>query len=203
MFILKEGLVVLVLDEMYDSSEKGIFSEGVGTLWVQNYISTGAINAIEDVFIAVNRTPERALDPENGIEADYSCDAVSITAGGDIEILGNVFIGDFYEDFQVGPIRSGGIIIAEALNAGIVHCTEDFVAQTANVEELNCAGNVEVEDYLYCECGAFVLGDITTKCLVSEAHPVFCGGKFTGEFKGNRAMLHEHFTDWGNLKKYL
>lgn len=196
--------LVLVRNEMYDDVEVPSFfdQEDVEDLYVQNYISTGKIKVGGDIFIAVNRDKDREKHPENGITADYSCDATAVIAGGDIEIYGNAYVG--YEDGDCsGVVQSGGLIAVEELNAGAVYAPEHFVARTTNLDVLICGGDVEA-DYLYCQCGAFVLGDINVKYLVCETSHVFCGGKFTGEFRGDRlTMLHEGFTDWKNIKKYL
>ena len=130
------------------------------------------------------------------------CEIEQITYAGDLEIRGIVYVGDYHRNFQMGPVTCGGMLVAGTLNAGDVLVAEDFLAQTANLEELNCGGDVEAE-YLSCELGAYVLGDITVNTMVSETHHVFCGGKFTGNFMGNSKLLHEHFNDWSNLARYM
>ena len=144
---------------------------------------------------------EKRLDD---IEFGDLGEVTRIACDGDMEIEGVFCVGEYHRTFQSGPVFCGGSItgIKGTLNAGVVHVGENFLTHTANVEELNVAGDVEAE-YLWCECGAYILGDVMVDELVSETHPVFIGGTFTGEFKGDPDLLHEHFSDWANLKNYL
>lgn len=133
-------------------------------------------------------------------EGKKSLDLKSLTSKGDIEFRGMLYVGDCKETFEMGPVVCEGNLKAEGLNAGEVFVTGHMRVETANVECLNCAGDVEAE-YLSCELGAYVLGDITVDCLVSETHPVFCGGKFTGNFVGDSKLLHQNFSDWSKIKQ--
>ena len=137
------------------------------------------------------------------VQPEENCEIQSIATDGDLEISGGVlYVGDYHKTFESGPVACGGTLVAEGLNAGCVHVTEDFLASSAILEELTCGGDVEAE-YLFCEGGAYVLGNITVNTMVSQTHHVFCGGKFTGNFYGDSHLLHEQFEDWGNIKDYL
>ena len=136
---------------------------------------------------------------ENHEYAEYG-DVTRIACDGDMEIEGVLVVGDTHKTFEYGPLFCGGTLIGigSTVNAGVVHVGEDFIVKTANLEELNVCGDV-VAEYLWCECGAYVLGDVNVGELVSEVWPVYIGGTFTGKFKGDSSLLHEHFTDWENL----
>lgn len=135
-------------------------------------------------------------------ESKNSLDLKDLTSKGDIEFRGTLYVGDYTETFEMGPVVCEGNLKADALNAGDVFVTGHFCVRTANVECLNCAGDVEAE-YLSCELGAYVLGNLTVDCLVSETHHVFCGGKFTGNFVGDSKLLHQNFNDWSKIKQYI
>ena len=147
-----------------------------------------------DVVTMSERVNVMRLTKENEV--------LEIVTSDDLGIQGVLYVGDNKQSFECGPVTCGGSIIGGGLNAGSVKCNEHFLVKTANLHELNVGGDVEAE-YILCEGGAFVLGDINVGTLVSATHPVFCGGKFTGKFEGDPEMLHEQFTDWANLAKYL
>lgn len=125
-----------------------------------------------------------------------------IDCEGDIVFEGALLVGDTCKTFESGPVFCGGSIIAidGTLNAGDVHVGEDFVVKTANLEELNACGNVEARYLWIGGGGAYILGDAIVELLVSEMAPVYIGGSFIGEFKGDPDLLHEHFSNWESLK---
>lgn len=138
----------------------------------------------------------------NHIRLTQENEVLEIVTSSDLEIQGILYVGDRTHSFEAGPVTCGGSIIGDGLNAGVVKCQEHLLVSTANLQELSVGGDVEAE-YILCECGAFVLGDIKVGTMVSATHPVFCGGKFAGKFEGDPKMLHDHFDDWANLAKYL
>ena len=138
----------------------------------------------------------------NYIKLTQENEVLEIISSSDLEIRGILYVGDSDMSFEPGPVTCAGNICGDGLNAGVVKCQGHLLVNTANVQELSVGGDVEAE-YILCECGACVMGNIKVGTLVSATHPVFCGGKFTGKFEGDPKRLHEHFTDWANLAKYM